>query len=222
MSLVLVVSLVLLFAGGLLLRAGYRASRASRTFLERPTTPIGKLAPGPVEIAGTIHADGEPARNATGLACVIVHTLVEHKIGKNNYREVSRDAVAVPARLVDETGSCAVTLGHTDLMSEMWERLAFDSNGTRTTQILVRDGAHVFIAGVAREVPNAQPSDYRGGDATRLVVGAADDGPLLLAAGSEAGAVWRHGWRALVAMLAATLMVVVGAIGVTLHVLLFV
>lgn len=222
MSFVLVISIVLLVTGGWLFLAGFRASRASRIFLERPTTPIGKLAPGSVEIAGTIHADGEPTRNATGLACVIVHTLVEQKIGKNKYREVSRDAVAVPVRLVDETGSCAVTLGHTDLMSEMWERIESRSNDTRTTQILVRDGARVFIAGVAREVPNAQPSDYRGGDATRLVVGAGDDMPLLLAAGGEAGAVWRHGWRPLVAMLAATLMVLVGAVGVTLHVLLFV
>lgn len=212
----LIVALGLIGGGAWLVVLAARASRQSRQLLARPTTPIARLAVGPVEIAGTLRADGATVPGPMNLPCLIVHTVVEQKVSKNLYRELRRDTVAVPVTLTDDSGSCAVSLGHTDLLGEMFER---NEDRVRTTVILVRDGARVVVSGVAREAPAESAGDYRG-SVTRKVVGAADDAPLLVAVGGEPGAVWRHGWRALVALLSGGLLILLGAAAAALAALL--
>lgn len=143
------VSIGLALASVALCVFAWRELSPTRIFLARPTTPVRDLAPGPVEVSGQICVRGEAdarsgraeeaIRSSTGIACVVVHTIVETRI-KKKYEEVSRDTVAVNAVLIDATGTCEVSLEHADLMGEVWER---EKDGRRVTEIIVREGATV-------------------------------------------------------------------------------
>lgn len=199
------VALVLLALAGL---------RPNRAMLSTPTTPVSKLTPGKVELAGLLQPAGAaPLLGAAGTPCVLVHTLHEERHGRNNYREVGRETAAIPAVLRDATGECAVTLDHVELLGESWERM--DSVRTRTTQILVPIGVPVVVFGVARLEQHPSQGDYRGGQ--RLVVGGTGEAPLIIAVGDQTGAVWRHGWRALVAMMCGLVLLVLAATGLLLR-----
>jgi hypothetical protein len=204
------VVIALFIAGLVLVVLGWRELLPSRIFLGRPTTAARELKAGPVEAAGVIRADGAPPiRSANGLACVIVHTIVEQRVGKNNYREQERETVAVPAVLTDASGSCTVSLSNVDLMGEMWE-LKEEPGGRRITQLVVPEGAQVLVAGVARAADQPAPGAYRG-SSVRLEIGGSDETPLLLSIGGQTSAMWRYGWRALFAVFCGVLLLGLGA-----------
>ena len=196
---ILVVAAVLLVVGATLIVLGWLELRPSRMFLERPTSATQALKAGPVEAAGVLRANGvTPLQSSFGAPCVLVHTLYERRIGRNKYREESRDTVAVPALLSDASGSCTVDLSYVDLMGESWEFSHAD--GRRITQIVVRDGASVFIAGHATPTGAVSAHNYRG-NIPQLAIGPSPDSPLLVSIGSQSNAVWSYGWRAIVSML---------------------
>ena len=130
---------------------------------------------------------------------------------------MSHDTVAVPALLTDSTGSCTVSLAHLDLMGEIWELR--ERLGQRVTQIIVPDGATVLVAGLAQPSDQAKGSDYREGS-RRLAVGGTEAEPLLLSVGGQGRAVWRYGWRAIIAAVCGALLLVLGAGAGYLHAML--
>ena len=196
---ILIVSAVLLVAGLTLSALAWRELRPSRMFLERPTSATQSMKAGPVEAAGVLRANGvTPLQSSFGTPCVLVHTLYERRVGRNNYREESRDTVAVPAVLNDTSGSCTVDLSYVDLVGESWEFRHED--GRRITQIVVRDGASVFIAGHATPSGVVTAHHYRG-NIPQLAIGPSAESPLLVSIGSQSNAIWSYGWRAIVSML---------------------
>jgi hypothetical protein len=212
---ILIASAVLFVAGVTLVALAWRELRPSRMFLERPTSATQALKAGPVEAAGVLRADGvAPLQSSFGAPCVIVHTLYERRIGRNSYREESRDTVAVPALLSDASGSCKVELSHVDLMGESWEvRLA---DGRRITQTIVRDGASVFVAGNATPTGVVAAHDYRG-NVPQLAIGPSADSPLLLSLGSQSNAIWSYGWRAIVGALCGVCLLALSAAAAFIH-----
>lgn len=205
------VTIGLALTGLVLLALGWRALSPARIFLARPTTPLRDVAPGPVEVAGRITARADsPVQSATGFACVAVHTLVERR-AKEKYEVVSRGTVVVGALLTDATGACEVSLEHADLMGEVWERQ--EREGLRVTEILVRDGATVLIAGTARREARQDGSAYRSGASPLGIAGDAE-APLLVSVGGQRRALFMYGWRAVIAAVCGVL--VLGVAGVTL------
>ena len=189
------VAIVLAGMGALLVIFGVRALRPNRAMLATRTTAVSELKAGAVELAGVIEPSGADAlESGASRPCVIVHTVVDNKVGRNNFKEVSRETRAVPAVLRDASGACPISLAHVELLGETWERL--DAGG-RTTEIVIPAGARVVITGVARLEAHPGEGDYRGG-AQRLVVGGTPEAPLVIAIGEQTAAVWRYGWRALV------------------------
>jgi hypothetical protein len=211
---ILVVALVLFAAGLALIGIAWRELLPSRIFLTRPTSPTRDLKPGAVEAAGVLRADGvAPLTSAFGASCVVVVTIVEQRVGRNVYREESRQTVSVPATLTDATGACAVRLSHVDVMGDSWEFL--EVSGRRTTQIVVRDGANVYVAGTA--APADAPLEGYRGAAPRLAIGPGEDTPLLISVGSQTNAVWSYGWRALVGMVCGITLLALGGAAAWIH-----
>jgi hypothetical protein len=212
---ILVIAAALFVAGLTLIVLGWTELRPSRMFLARPTSAASSLKAGPVEVAGVLRKDGVvPLQSAFGVPCLLVHTIYERRVGRNNYREEARDTVAVPAVLNDASGSCKVDLSHVDLMGESWELQQAD--GRRITQIVVRDGASVFMAGTATPTGVVTAHDYRG-NVPQLIIGPSADSPLLLSLGGESNAVWSYGWRAIVSMLCGVCLLALSAAAAFIH-----
>lgn len=213
---ILVVALLLAGVGTALLVLGFIELRPSRMFLQRPTSPARALRAGPVEAAGVLRADGvQPIVSGFGVPCVIVHTLYEKRVGRNAYREESRDTVSVPCVLSDASGSCTVELSHVDLMGERWE--VRHEDGRRVTQVVIREGASVFVAGDAKPIAGTVSQDYRA-NVPKLAIGPSGDAPLLVSIGSQSSAVWGYGWRAMVSVVCGVAMLVFAVVATLVHV----
>lgn len=180
-----------------------------RRVLREQTRPIGSLAAGPAEIAGTVRADAPPLENLAGEKVVALETRVSYSYRSPNGKTYSggtvfQDGQAIPFSLVDASGSCrvgadgAVLLGveasHSGAAKEMRARhprldraFAFPENAVNiyVEEKYVLDGAEGFASGNAEEIGVEDvEEDYRGVRAKfQLVAGL--ERPLILAGHPE-------------------------------------
>lgn len=177
--------------------------------LREKTRPIGSLAAGPAEIAGTVRADAPPLETLGGEKVVALETRVSYSYRQSTGKTYSsgtvfQEAQAVPFSLVDASGSCRVDADGALLLGveasrygaakEMRARhprldqaFAFPENAVTiyVDEKYVLDGAEGFASGNAEEIGVEDvEEDYRGVRSKfQLVAGL--ERPLILAGHPE-------------------------------------
>ncbi len=191
------------------LALGFSSLGPYRRVLREKTQPIGSLAAGPAEIAGTVRADAPPLENLVGEKVVAIETRVSYSYRSPNGKIYSSGTVfeegqAVAFSLVDGSGSCRVDAdgalllgveasryGDAKEMRARHPRLdqAFAFPETAVTiyvsEKYVLDGAEGFASGNAEEIGVEDvEEDYRGVRA-KFQMGGGLERPLILAGHPE-------------------------------------
>lgn len=174
--------------------------------LRRPTSPVGRLEEGPVEVYGKVTAIGEPLVSISGQRCVAMKTTVTGRLtpeGTTNHTTTTGSNTAqrvVAARLVDATGACRLDLDVAEFAGERWvskpvgeATLAHvswaDLVPPRSAEVtieehIIPEGATVLVSGDASQAPR-EPG-YRGGDPTEWVISGTAEDLLIVSIGGQA------------------------------------
>jgi hypothetical protein len=168
--------IALLVGAGVAAHFAHGASRVARLIEEMPTTPIGSVRSGLVEVKGKVSPASEEMESPyTNTPCVYYHFQVVE--GSGNHRHtIINDRRSVPCQLEDETGSCQLDVhranmvldltvhGSSGVFSEAPERTeamlrkryAKSSKGwvfnksMSYTETALRTGTQVYVLGTAR------------------------------------------------------------------------
>ena len=211
---------MILFAAAvpLVMLAVYCALQTARSLgpyaqvLRRPTTPVGSLALGPAEVAGTLRARGSTLTALDGTPAVAVRVVVRYtyKSGSKRYASpiVLDDLETVPLELADGTGACTVDttsvmllglrrartfIGHTlkDHHPALWDKIPFPTERTvshvEVDETVVPDGVAGMVSGEVDEEGIEPGGGYRAAN-VRFRLTASAERPLILAAFGESDA----------------------------------
>jgi hypothetical protein len=183
-----------------------------RQVLRRETRPVRAIEAGPVEVAGAVRAKGQPLETLDGTPATAIKTVVSYSYhsGSKTYARngVIDEVIAVPAELVDDTGSCALDAPSVVLLGEsrlstftaadfvtrcpaLWDRI----KGPKVVRVTVEEsfipeGAVGLASGEAEVIEDAiEPGEgYRGERRRRFRLTSTAERPLILSAFPEATA----------------------------------
>lgn len=224
---------MLVIGVGLAIRAG-RGTTVVARLLRRPTLPLARLRHGPVEVSGTVMAEGEPLLSLSGQRCVAVKTTVRGRSASgtsSGSQAPNTVQLVVPTRLVDATGDCRLDLDLAEIVGERWESKELDeaelgrvaggalvSGGSAEITIeeeIIPEGRTVIVSGDASDEARFLRNE-RDGKAEQWVLSGTEDHLLVIALGGQTRLVAKSVALATLVFVVAAYLTAVGALTVAL------
>jgi len=209
---------------------------AIRQIIERPTTPLDRLAEGPAEVAGVLEVEG-PVMNLRGQPCALIAVEIHSEwttgSGKQRISHHEEHAKLFCARAVTlrqggqsarllvtpETVSVSadekhrVAPGHqqAELFAPCpaYADLAVEAAQVTVVERCIRAGKPVLVSGQAAVDEQAEPAGYREGAGRAFKLGPTAGSKLLVSSGTQGQLLARLAGPGLMALLIASTLVYV-------------
>jgi len=209
---------------------------AIRQILERPTTPLDRLAEGPAEVAGVLEVEG-PVTNLRGQPCALITVEVHSEwttgSGKQQTSHHEARGQTFCARVVtlrqgvqsarllvtpetvsvsaDERRRAAPGHQQAALLARCpaYADLAVEGAQITVVERCIRAGKPVLVSGQAAVDEQAEPSGYREGAGRAFKLGPTADRKLLVSSGTQGQLLARLAGPGLMALLIASVLVYV-------------